>query len=296
MATKTNAIVKVGDEEIKLPERPSIDTSLASIPEVLKELYDLKTELQTLDKEAREIVIDTAAKFQRASQINARRREIATLCEQKTKPIKKPFQDTTKLVQEHQNRATNLAGQVAGIIEAKMNVWSVAENNRAEAEKRRLQAQLDKQQAELAEQKKREALAAAAETKKKAIADLKALYRNGKGEIKKAEYVRKMRELDAAEEVAAEQAELDREATAAAAPKIEVEGVKKGRTWYNANCADKKTFIEIAFKRFLAGDEAMWRFITVDDDALDAEANVIKDSAKMMVLYPGVEAKDHTTF
>lgn len=287
MATK-------GTEIVELPESKSLPTKLAKFVQAMGQLKMLKSDLDRLDQEARTIKLTNRAEFDRASVINQERREAVKQAEGIVKPFKEPLRKWIDFIQQNYNEVKNEAEVIGNVIEPKMTLWTQEDDRQRKAEEDRINKELRERNARDAEAQRQADIKAAAEDKKKLVVDIKRLYRTG--EITKSEYVTKMRAADAALEVIVEAAEIEKDARIANTPVASVEStVKKGRTWHHAECADEEVFIREAIDRARAGDRSMMRFITVDNAALDDEAERVKDDEKMATMYPGVKAWSKVT-
>jgi hypothetical protein len=280
--------------QIVLPDRKEL-ANLPQFSQAAEKLNGFNNELIALEKEARELKLVDKTTFDRADAINQRRKAIVKDAEELVAPYKKPLRKWLDFVQQHFNVVSNRVEQMKALIEPKMAAYVREDEQRRKAEQDRIQKEVDAANRKAAEEKKQADLKLAAEKKKEQVAEVKAQYKAGT--ITKRAYVAKMKELDAAAEAAVEAAELTAETTKAAAPKVSVAPeVRGGRTYYYATCEDPKLFIETAIKRAIAGDRSLVEYLAVNPGKLSDKAAEVKDSAKMMLLFPGVKATDSKSF
>lgn len=273
MAANENPLALVlSDLPLAVPSREQIQ-KLPKFNEAIVELGKIRDQLLEIDRHVREMKIVTKADFDVAKALSDRRKQLVKDAEAVVDPYKEPLQKYIKVVQQAFNIIKNQAEATKGYSDPKMDVWSKADERRRQEEQRKLQAQVDadnKRQAEADRQAK--------------IADLKKSHKAGM--LSPAAYKREMQAIGAEFEEALQ-----------SAPAVEVEKTKTGgRTYYHAACAERLAFIKEFVLRYNAGDMSMLRFIAVDDSELDAVAAELKDSVKMVQMYPNVKAWHETKY
>lgn len=287
MATSKTAIILPSTEELK---------TLPRFAKSKAELDKLNEELTSIEKEARELVVRDKTTFDTADRLNKRRKEIVKLAEHLVEPYKSPLRKWMDFVQQHFNIVKNHAEQAKTFLEPKMEAFQREDARRREEEERRLNEEQRKRAQEAADAQLKANLRAALEAKKATLEDLKELLRQKK--LTKAEYDEFVREAKLVERVAVEKAEEASVQEVQNVPTLTVESnVRKGRTYYHAECADWTVFLRHAITRWNAGDKIFaMKYLAPNNKALDEEAEVVKDSTKMAALFPGVKATDRKSF
>jgi hypothetical protein len=80
-------------------------------------------------------------------------------------------------------------------------------------------------------------------------------------------------------------------------PTVEVKPeVRSGRTYYYAECEDKKVFLRFVFEQLRKKNDSVLDFVEISSSKLTEKANEIKDDKKMAIAYPGVKAWNKKVF
>jgi|SRR6201998_1906694 len=295
MATKSTAIILPSTEEIqKLPK----------FTEALDTLGKLNDELTRLENRARQIEINDANSFVEAGVLNASRKDILKQAEATVDPYKAPLRKWLDFVQQHFNVVKNHCEQMKGVLEPKMQAYDLAEKRKAADEAARIKREEEQRIAREAEEKRKADLAAAQILKNGQIATLKASLKAGN--IGKRAYLQALKAIDAQNEELKELAELEAEerkntkVEVTVKPNVPTVPGNVKRTNYKAVCNNPALFLIAVLAAWENDDKETFvrlsEMIAIDHEKLSAKAREIKDSKKMMELYPQVYAWEDKSF
>ena len=80
-------------------------------------------------------------------------------------------------------------------------------------------------------------------------------------------------------------------------PEVKVApNVRGGRTYYYAECIDKKKFLKYVMEQLKKGDDGILNYIEISSSKLRETAAEVKDSKKMAKLFPGIRAWEEKSF
>ena len=267
---------------------------------VKPEVQELESALGILQAEAKEIVgkgIITPEQYERAGQRLVAVKNYEKDVHNKLDAFVEIPRRAYEAARQERQRYLNQAEEVKALLSGPMAEFKRREREAAAAEERRLNEERMRAAAKQAEDEKKERERIAKETREKRVAEIRAMLK--RGEIGKREAARLLKEAGADEEAAKAQAAADAEAAKNAPPPPvtvlpstpKVAGLR-GRVNYYADVVDADKLLAAWAAGAPERKAYLGQFITIDEQALNAEARKVKDSRKLEAMIPGIKGRD----
>ena len=297
-------IIKTKQGEVIPAIQPeAFGLAVASMEDLDAQMLALKALAEALPK-----VFQSREDYDKAASIIAQKKALEKLADSTMTPYDVLVKKVKTFIQTQKNIVSNRGEVVYSIVVPAMTEWDEREAKAAKADQDRKQKEFEEKRRREAEEQKAKDDAAAAVRKQTRVADIRADLKAGK--ITKRQAERLLNEAGAAEEAAKAKAAADEEDAKAKAEqdaaKLKVKpntGAVAGvvrRTNFTARCTDPKAYIEAVCRAYERKDtETFTRLVAmieVSDQLLGAESRQVKDNAKMMELYPFVEATSTKSF
>lgn len=204
--------------EVEIIQKRPLNIALAKLEGQEERLAEIKTQAMAMK------VVDKDT-FTKAGELIAELKKHDKDAEATTDPFDSIIKRAKEFILTRRRKVTNAAEEIRGVLTGKMAEYTSRVERERKAEEDRVQKAKQATLEREAEQKRRDDVAAAAELKKRRIAEIREDLRNKK--ITKAQSAKLLREAGADEEAALAQASADADDAKAKAPEIAKETTVK---------------------------------------------------------------------